>query len=94
MVNSKYPAAEKHINKWEFCNANSYEIITSDGNCYAIDCETREFPNIDFRQILYIRKQFETSGKIYDSLVGNTESSIYDVAKKFNVSNWINYDRD
>lgn len=26
MVNSKYPAAEKHVNKGEFCNPNSYEI--------------------------------------------------------------------
>ena len=84
----------QYLLEYNFADANSYEIITSDGSCYAIDCETREFPNIDFKKILYIRKDFESSRKTYDTLTGFADNSIYEVAKKYNVTEWIGYDRD
>ena len=38
-----------------------YDIITSDGKCYGIDCTTRIFPDIDFRKVIYINKEFPIS---------------------------------
>ena len=37
---------------------NYYEIITSEGIRYVIDRDTETFPNINFRDIVYIRKNF------------------------------------
>ena len=46
----------QYLMEYNFKEANSYEIINNDGKCYNIDCTTRDFPDIDFNNIIYIRK--------------------------------------
>lgn len=46
---------EYEDNSW-----NTYEIITSDGKMYTMDCTTIYFPDIDFRKIVYVNKTFST----------------------------------
>ena len=84
----------QYLLEYEFADANSYEVITSDGVCFAIDCETRVFPDIDFKKIVYIRKDFVSTRKTFDTLTGFTDDSIHEVAKKYNVTEWVGYDRD
>lgn len=84
----------QYLLECDFADTNSYEVITSDGICFAIDCETRVFPDIDFKKIIYIRKDFVSTRKTFDTLTGFTDDSIREVAKKYNVTEWVGYDRD
>lgn len=47
---------ESFAHKYEYGNWGYYEIITSDGTKYNINQDTRYFPNIDFKKIVYIDK--------------------------------------
>ena len=58
--------------EYEYGNWDYYEIFTSDGIEYDIDCTTRYFPKINFKKIVYINKGIDVkywkkNGKSYNN---------------------------
>lgn len=78
-------------NTWD-----TYEVITSDGKCYTIDCTTIFIPDIDFKKIVYISKTYSRrswknrkTGKI---CTNNSWFDAYDsVTGKFNTKDNFSY---
>ena len=84
----------QYLLEWNFANTSAYEFF-ADGKCYVVDCETRTFPEVDFKKIKYIRKTFANDNSEYDTLNGNlgrNGESIYTIAKKFNVTDFVGYE--
>ena len=78
--------------KWG--NAGHYEIIMRDGNNYIIGMNTYDFPDIDFKQIVYVRKFIRIFGGFYDTDIGyyrrNWDYTYHSkVAKKYNEKDMI-----
>lgn len=74
----------QYLLEYDFKEANSYEIITNDGKCYNIDCTTRDFPNIDFNNIVYIRKDLIPAKNTKNFKVKRDYDTMDNINGKFN----------
>ena len=61
-------------NKWlgdiKWGNATYYEFITRDKKLYVIGATTYDFPKINFKDIIYIRKCVKPTFNYYDTDIG------------------------
>lgn len=77
-------------NTWD-----TYEVITSDGKCYTIDCTTFLIPDIDFKKIVYIGKTYPRrswKNKVGKVCTNNSWFDAYDsLTGKFNTKDNFSY---
>ena len=70
----------------EYCfpkNVWNYDIITKDGTKYILNNCSKSFPNIDFKDIIFVEKNMYTSGWYKRKKDGK----IIDITNKYNVYN-------
>ena len=90
----KYNTDYKMWMDYDWGTADNYIFITSDGKRYMFGCDSRVFPNVDFRKIVYVCKAFEyttwkKNGKIYKTTFPGTH---YDSNKGYyNISDDCGY---
>ena len=78
--------------KWG--NAGHYEIIMRNGDNYIVGMTTYDFPDINFKQIVYVRKFIRIFGGFYDTDIGYYRRSwdysyAENVERKYKVRNTI-----
>lgn len=82
-------------------NIKSYVFITKDGKKYLIDRVTKNFPNIKFKNIIYICEYYASGyDNIYD-MYDNINKNQFDtyeyikyIDKKYKVTTYIGFERD